>query len=292
MSLSPRPSTLRPAYLLSLPERILRALAAGVGGLLFEFSEVALPAWLRRSRLYQALIYRFLRLIVELVGGVRDALPPDEVEVGDLAARKAVGNVIEVASFIAVGFSPLWLLAAASDLTGGTRAYLREFAAELREKGLLGETDEIQTVDELLEALEGSSGTAADLVDMPPLNRRDLARSWRSLQGNAAALPKPERLARLYGHMQAVAAQEGRSLQELSGLIASGALRAGVKLGSTHIFDYYTSALETINREGWWDYTRRVARPYLVASRGHFDPQRVSFTERALMRLERRSDQP
>ena len=48
-------------YLLSLPERLLRALAAGLGGLIFEVTEVILPHWLRQTRLYQAMVYRFLR---------------------------------------------------------------------------------------------------------------------------------------------------------------------------------------------------------------------------------------
>lgn len=280
---------LRPYYLLSLPERLLRALAAGLGGLLFELSEVALPDWLRRSRLYQALIYRLLRLTVELVGDVQDVMPPEEVTAGELAVRKAVGNAIEVASFLAVGWSPLWLLAAASDLSGGTRAYLRTFAEELKEKGLLGDTAEVQSVDELLTALESSSGTAADLVDIPPLNLKDMQTSWRLLKGNAANLPNAASLSQLYQHIQAVAQSENRPVEEVSALIAAGALRAGIKMGSTHIFDYYLAALEAINREGWWNYARRAARPYLIVGRSHLDPARVTYTERLLLRIDSRS---
>ena len=276
---------MRPQYIFSLPERLLRALAAGLGGLIFEFAEVALPAWLRRSRLYQALIYRFLRLSVEWVGGVQGVLPPESMEIGDLATRKVVGNVIELVSFVAVGWSPLWLLAAVSDLAGGTRAYLNAFVSELREEGALQGGVDIRSVDDLLNALELSIGLAADMVDVPPLRAKELRSSWQALKGNVVNLPDAGQLTRLYKYMQQVARQEGRSLGELSSLIAAGALRAGLQMGSTLVFAYYQNALDAIRAEGWGAYARRIARPYLQAGRSHFDPSRVTFTDRALARL-------
>ena len=39
----------------------------------------------------------------------------------ELLVRKTAGNVVELSSFLAVGWSPLWLLAGASDLVGGTK---------------------------------------------------------------------------------------------------------------------------------------------------------------------------
>jgi hypothetical protein len=51
-------------YLISLPERLIRALAAAAGGLIFEATQVLFPAWLRRSRIYQAVVYRLLRLVI------------------------------------------------------------------------------------------------------------------------------------------------------------------------------------------------------------------------------------
>jgi hypothetical protein len=284
-----RAEKLKFRYLLSLPERALRAMAAGLGGLIFELGEIALPRWLRQTRLYQALIYRLLRLSVELVGDVQGVMPPDEIAIGDLATRKAVGNVIELVSFVAVGWSPLWLLAAVSDLTGGTRAYFGLLVQELQKDGLLAKDADIQTVDELLDRLGSSSGMAADFVDVPPLNLRDLNTSWQLMKSNAGQLPGPDQLSRLFRSMQQVSRQEGRSLGDLSALIASGALRAGVQMGDRHILAYYQEALEMIGLEGWGRYARRVARPYLFAGRSHFDPNRLTYTDKALERLSRRN---
>ena len=281
---STRLAYLQPRYLLSLPERCLRASAAVVGGAVFEAAEVALPGWLRGTKLYKTLVYRLLRIVVELLGGMEGALPPDNMEVRDLAVRKALGNVIELASFVAVGWSPLWLLAAASDLSGGTRAYLNAFVGELKSDRLLPEGEDIGSVEELLNALEESAGTAADMVDMPPLKVSDLKQSWQALKRNAARLPSAEQLTNLYQHMQRVAREEGRSLGEISALVAAGAVRAGLRMGSVHIFDYYLKALEAIKAEGWMAYARRVARPYALAGKSHFDPARSTYTERVLAR--------
>jgi hypothetical protein len=78
-------------YVLSLPERILRATAASLGGLLYEATQVLLPGWLRRSRLYRAIVAGTLRIAIELVGGATGVLPPDEVTAQELAVRKAAG---------------------------------------------------------------------------------------------------------------------------------------------------------------------------------------------------------
>ena len=279
-------------YLVSLPERIVRALASSVGGLIYEATEVLLPGWLRRSRLYQAIVAALLRITVELVGGATGVLPPDDVGVEELAMRKTAGGVIELASFMAVGWSPLWLLAAAADLTGGTRTYLHALVLELQRDGVLPKDTEFTSVEELLNTLEGTSGLMAETIDVPPLNVHDMRSSWQALQQNVAELPDASRLASIYAQLQQVTKQEGRSLQSVSSLIAAGAVRAGVQMGHTYIFDYYRDALRTITTEGLPAYAQRVAKPYLTVAVGHFDPQRITYTERLLRRLRQHGDTP
>ena len=144
----------------------------------------------------------------------------------------------------------------------------------------------------MLDTLEGTSGLVADSLDVPPLNVDDMRTSWQALRGHTTDLPDAERLAGLFADLQQVGEQEGRSLKSVSSLIATGALRAGVKTGQTHIFDYYQDALRTIAREGLPVYSRRVTRPYLAVARRHFDPTLLTHTERLLQRLRRRSDGP
>jgi hypothetical protein len=278
-------------YALSLPERTLRAAAAGLGGLLYEAMQVLLPGWLRRSRLYRAIVAGTLRIVIELVGGATGILPPDEFTAQELAVRKAAGTGVELAGLMFVGWSPLWLFAATADLTGGTRTYLQALVTELRRDGLLPEGADIASVDDLLDTLEGTSGLVAESLDVPPLSVDEMRASWQDLRRQATDLPDAGRLADLYAELQQVAEQEGRSLRSISSLIAAGALRAGVRTGQVHIFDYYQDALRIIAKEGLPAYTRRVTRPYLAVAWGHFDPERTTYTERLIQRL-RRADTP
>jgi len=141
-------------FALSLPERTIRALACLIGGLIYELTEVLLPSWLRRTRLYQTIIAGLLRIVVELVGGVRGVLPPDDVTVQELALRKAAGTGIEFAGLLAMGWSPLWLFAVVADLTGGTRTYLHALVTELKRDGVLEADARISSVEQLLNTLD------------------------------------------------------------------------------------------------------------------------------------------
>jgi len=277
-------------YLISLPERTLRVLAVFFGGLVHETVEILLPGWLRNSRIYQATIGGLLRIAIEFVGGLSGVLPPNDMHAGEFAMRKAAGTGIELAGFLAMGLSPIWLFAAAADITGGTRTYLDTLISELQRDGLLPEDADIASVQEMLNTLEGTSSQMTNMVDVPPLNVVDLRNSWNDLKQNATNLPDAGRLASLYEDLQGAANQEGCSLESVSSMIAAGAARAGVQVGQTYVFDYYQDALRFINKEGFEFYSKRVSKPYLMAASAHFDPKRLTHTERLLQRRRPRKD--
>src|SRR5215204_7228675 len=144
------------SYLVSLPERTARAGAALTGGLVYETGEVLLPLAVRQSKLYQAIVGRLLRITIELVGGVEGVFPTEVMQARELLVRKTAGNAVEIASFLAVGWSPVWLLAGASDVVGGSKVYLRALVAELRDTGELSAEEDVSSFEELLTALEGT----------------------------------------------------------------------------------------------------------------------------------------
>ena len=277
-------------YLASLPERTARAGAALTGGLVYETGEVLLPLAVRQSRLYQAIVGRLLRITIELVGGVEGVYPTEEMRVRELLVRKTAGNAIELSSFLAVGWSPVWLLAGASDLIGGTKVYLRVLATELQDTGVLSAEEDVASFEELLTALEGTSGVLADTVDVPPLNVSSVRTSWQELRRQVADLPDADDLEKIFSDLRLAARQEDRSILEISSMVALGAVHAGVRLGDAHIFDYYRSALPTIVEEGLVSFLRRVSIPYLMRARSHFDPGSSTYSERLLRRwADRRS---
>ena len=278
------------SYLASLPERSVRAGAALTGGLVYEASEVVLPVAVRRSRLYQAIVGRLLRITIELVGGVEGVYPAQEMPVRELLVRKTAGNAVELSSFLAVGWSPVWLLAGASDLVGGTKVYLRALVTELRDAGLLAEDADVASFEELLTTLEDTSGVLADTVDVPPLNVSSVRTSWQELQRQAADLPDADSLEKIFAELQLAARREDRSILEISSMVALGAVRTGITLGNVHIFDYYRRALRTIVEEGLLSFLRRTSTPYLTRASSHFDPQSSTYSERLLRRwADRRS---
>ena len=273
--------------MLSLPERIVRALVGTLGGAVHETAEVFLPRFARRSRLYEATAKNLLRIAIELVGDVERETPPDQMEAGELMKRKAAGNVVELSSIAAFGFSPLWLLAAASDVSHGSRVYLESLVTELKRAGVLAEDAELGTVDDLLGALEGASGTTARLVDLPPLELAELRKSVAELRSNAGELPSPHELAALYEGLKRTAARERRPLLEVSSGIGLAFLLSARQVGRDHVVVPYREDWKPLRREGFAAYARRTAEPYRAALAGHFDPDRRTWTDRALARVRR-----
>jgi hypothetical protein len=274
----------------SLPERLVRAVAALAGGTVRETAELVLPRLVRRSRLYEATARNALRILVELVGGVDDGRPraaEHEPDVGALAKRKTAGNVVELGSIAAVGFSPLWLLAAASDVLRGSRVYLDALVDELKAASVLAPDADVATVDELLGALEGASGEAARLIDIPPLALRELKASLTELRDHAESLPSPAELARVYEGLQLEAEREHRSLLEVSSGVALAFVLSARNVGRDHVAVPYREDWQPLRDEGFAAYARRVAEPYRQAVAERFDPERESLTERGLERLRR-----
>lgn len=273
-------------YVVSIPERLVRAVAAALGGTIHETAELLLPRLVRKSRFYEATAKNLLRITVELVGGVERA--PDanaaefEASPKKLAVRKAGGNVVELGSILAFGFSPLWLLAAAADVSRGTRVYLDALVGELKSAGVLAEEAEFGSVDDLLAALEGASGTTARLIDIPPLEVEGLKRTLTDLRDDAKGLPTPPELAAVYQGLVAEADREQRSLLEVSVGVGLAFFNSARKVGRQHLLDPYSEDLEPVRDEGFATYARRVGKPYAQAVARHFDPSRQTLTERGL----------
>jgi hypothetical protein len=278
-------------FLASLPERLVRSIAALLGGTVHETATLALPRFVRRSRLYEATARNMLRITVELVGGVVDAstVEPSAPDAAELAKRKTAGNAVELGSIAAVGFSPLWLLAGASDVVHGTRVYLDALVDELQAAGMLAEGWSADTVDDLLAALEGTSGRAARLIDIPPLALADLRASLVELRSSTEELPTRRELARAYAGLLREAASERRSLLEVSSGMALAFALAARDVGRDHVAVPYREDWQPLRDEGFAAYARRVAGPYREAISAHLDPKRSTITERGLTRIRPRS---
>jgi hypothetical protein len=273
-------------YYTSLPERGIRAAAAALGGTLEETFALTLPRFVRRSRFYEATAKNLLRVVIELVGGVERAQAAEvEPDVGELAKRKGAGNVVELGSIAAFGFSPLWLLAAASDFTHGSRVYLSALTQELKAAGLLAPDVDARSVDEVLGVIEQTSGGAARMIDIPPLELRELRASLTELRAHADSLPSAEELAALYSALRRTAQAEERSLLEVSAGVGLAFLTSARNLSDEHVVAAYHEDWKPLRAEGFAAYAKRVGKPYGEAVVRHFRWDEPAHSERLVARF-------
>ncbi len=294
-------------YVLSLPERVLRSTSALAGGLLNELGEAALPASIRRTRLYRSLVEAALRFLIEQVGEVEGVYPPGTKLAEDFLLRRTAGNGIELIGILTFRASPVWVLAALADLSGAGRSLIGEIADSLRAEGLIAPESRPSTVDQILDALEETAGRAAEAINTPPLDVAALRQEWAAIQSSArglspARLPGIDALERTWRDLDSTARRERRSVFELSALLALDAVtrlpRGVTWLGksslvaarvtgdavATHILEHYSETLDKIRTMGlahWW---MVQFRPYLAAAARQFSPDKSSWTQRFLKR--------
>jgi hypothetical protein len=293
------------AYLLSLPERVARSMSALSAGLLRELSEVVLPRAVRRTRLYTELVENTLRFLIENVGQVEGAYPADGKLADSFAARRFAGNGIELIGLLTFRASPVWVLAALADLSGTGRQLIREIAQSLKEEGLLEAGAEYESIDQLLDGLEGTAGRLAETANTPPLDVASLRQEWADLRREAAKIPTPhlpsgDALRRSWEELNATAAAQGRPVFQVSTLMAlaavsripenvlwlsrcaKGAARRTGQIMAGVLLDHYSATMAEIRSAGYLAYWVREYRPYLKAAASQFSPRRVTLTERML----------
>ncbi len=297
-------------YLLSLPERVLRSASALAGGLVREAGDAALPAAVRRTRLYGSLVEATLRFLIEQVGEVEHAYPPEGQLARDFLLRRTAGNGLELIGIMTFRASPVWVLAALADISGAGRQVIQEIAGSLKEEGLLDRGASFENVDQILAGLEKSAGRLAEAINTPPLDVDGLRREWCALREEVKDipprdLPSAESVRRRWEELKQEAVAQGRSVFELSALMALSAIvRLPDKLRrlgrSTHraarrtgqlfagpLLEHYGQVLGEIRELGFLAYWTREYRPYLRAAAGQFSPERISATERLLRRPRR-----
>ena len=292
-------------YIVSLPERVLRSLGALSGGLLREIGEVALPAAIRRTTLYRTMVGVTLRFLIEQVGQVEGIYPSEGGLTENFIVRRAASHGIELLGILAFRASPIWVLAALADLTGGGHRLLREIAETLEAEGLLEPGSRFETMEQILGGLERTSEHLALSLNMPPVNVPALRKEWAQLSAELQSIP-PNRipaiglLERAWSDIRLTAEAQNRSVFTVSSLLAvstiahvpanllwlskaarSVARRTTEVLGSA-VLDHYADALREISRDGFLGYWHREFRPYLRAAAEQFSPERSSLTERLL----------
>jgi hypothetical protein len=296
------------AYLLSLPERLVRSVLGLGAGVAREVGEVAIPAAIRRGRLYQNLVDATLQFLIEEVGGAEGVYKAGDRLPDHFLVRRTAGNAVEALGIVAFRASPVWVLAALADVCGMGRHLIPEIADALKAQRLLDAEAQFTSVDQILDGLERTSARLASTINTPPLDVPALREEWQAIRNDAralnpASLPTREAIADVWTRLKAAAAHEKRSVFETSSMIAVaavkrvpdgvrwlsasalvGAARTGQLVGAS-LLDYYRHTLDEIQREGYATYASRQLRPYVRAAVGQFSPARRTLTQRILERV-------
>jgi hypothetical protein len=296
------------AYLLSLPERVIRSALGFSAGLLREIGEVVVPQSVRRSQLYKSLVETTLRYVIEQVGSARDVYPSEDPHTSDFLARRGVGHAIELLGIAAFRISPVWVFAALADLSGLGRRLIPEIAEALKEEGLLEKGDHFESVDQMLDGLEKTSSRLAQTLNAPPLDVPRLRREWSEIRSQARGLkpvdlPSGEDIGSRWEELKREAARQGRSIFATSSVMAIAAVRAlpgrarwlsaSTRVGAARtgkllyetILEDYRHTLSELRAVGYVTYARRQFSPYLRACVEQFSRHQRSMTERLIERM-------
>jgi hypothetical protein len=296
-------------YLISFPERVLRATVGLGAGVARELGDVALPASVRRGQLYRNMVETTLRFLTEQVGGAERRSGAEELLPDQFLARRTAGNAVEMLGIVAFRASPVWVLAALADICGMGRHLIPELAEALKAQGLLDKDAQFTSVDEMLDGLEKTSSRLAATINTPPLDIVQLRREWDDIRAEAralqpASLPRPETIRALWDQLKEESARQNTSLFETSSMMAISAVRAfpdgvrwlsrSARVGTSRtgqvlaavLLDHYQQTLSEIRRTGYLPYAGQHLRPYVHAAVRQFSPQRRTLTERLLEKID------
>ena len=295
-------------YLVTLPERLVRSVVGLSAGLAREVSDLVLPDSVRQGQLYSNMVESTLRFLIEQVGGAEGAYPPESQLPQDFLVRRGVGNAVEVLGVVAFRASPVWVLAGMADLCGLGRHLIPQLADELKQQGLLDADTVVESMDQVLDGLEGTSGRMASAINSPPLDVASLRAEWNAIRDEArklqpSSLPSPEMVTGLWHRLRAEAEAQTRSVFETSSALAlstiysvpdglrwlsasaiATASRTGRVVGGA-LLDHYSQTLDEVRQVGYAEYTSRQLGPYVKAAVAQFSTEQTTLTERLLNRL-------
>ena len=212
-------------YTVSLPERVVRSTVGVTAGVAKEASHALIPQAFQSSKTYELVVVNSLKFLVENVGGVECQHAAGEPPpVDHFLARKAVGNFVDLAGVATLHLSPIWVFAVVSDVAYGSKAYVRELAAELHERGLIKDTSSIDRVDDLLAAIQTTTAETASLISTPPLSVEQLKLTIERTRSaiaaaDHAAFPSQQDLEAHWQEMRTISAKEGVSMLGVSGAL-------------------------------------------------------------------------
>lgn len=292
-------------YMLSLPERSVRSLAALVGGTTSLLTDTLFPEALRGTTLYRLFVGDMQRFMIEKVAQVQQEQAAQAAQATPAASddphyvpKKMVGSAIETAGLLTMHFSPLWVFAIAGDAAAGSGVFLNRLVEQLKANGVIAGDVQVGGLTDLLNAVQDATCRSVSAIDTPPLSQEEIAKLASDLTQTYGQmfsrvndlLPRFETI---WEKMKQVAQQQNATLEQLEGVLtidvaewgrkSIGAVFAvgqtGAGLFGEQFLDSYARTLDVVSQEGLTGYLNRRMLPFLSAAAAHFNRERKTWTQ-------------
>lgn len=294
-------------YILTLPERSVRATTAFATSLTSLISKHVFPKAIRHSATYKVTFGMLQQFLIQKVAEIE--LEEKDFKVGDdYLVRKTAGTLIEGIGLVSVRFSPVWMLAILSDVTGGSKTYFEMLLDSLKKAGLVEESHNYEHVFDLLEGLQKGTRIGVDAIDMPPLSAEDFKAFKDSVGTNMKQNMNHTRklysdMEKVFGQMLKVNQTENVPIEKLSGAMSIDLMKrlakkgldittvttaSSFKLITNIMLDSFQDSLNEVSKEGAITYLGKHMSPFMKQIKVHFDPHKETTTDRVLNRLFRR----
>lgn len=290
-------------YGLSLPERTIRSATSILTGVTSTATETLLPHFVKESVTYRVTFGMLQQFLITKIAEIEDQ-ETSVVLQDQYLLRKTAGSVVEGVGLFSVRFSPVWLLAILSDVTGGSKEYLNRLVRAYKREGVIESETTFENFLDLLEGVSRSSKLGLSAFDMPPISKEEFIAYKQelsdSLKGQKDTLFLMMRdLETVWNKMVAAETKEGVPITTISGAMALEAMKKsgekGVKVTrSTLLTTYevfhemligpYNTTLKRVAKEGFTAYVRHHLDPHISQMLYHFYGDKETLTEKLIRR--------
>lgn len=290
------------AYLLSVPERIVRVIVSFLGGTALVLTFL-LPRPLREGKFFKLVVERQIKMLTDDVGQAKLFRDAEALDARS-AARMGIGGTVDNLLILTLHASPVWVLLAASDVCEGARSFTEELGRELQDQGVIDKNSRLSSVDDVLGGLAKLSSRMAHTIDMPPISLDEMKSTVDGLKTEINEVTdtaaQAAQLDDLVDDLRAVAETEDRSLLSVCAAVASGTMRTtgnlisgtvhgataavrivGRRVWSDVVMDY-ANAASRVRKTGFYGSVRKFLRPQVRGYRRLFNYRFVTYTEIAL----------
>lgn len=288
-------------FYLTLPERTLRSLTSAVTGITSLTTKLLMPKFIKNSATYRVTFGMLQQFLIETVAEVKQEAPDIELK-DNYVVRKTAGAFVEGIGLLSIHFSPVWMLAIVSDISGGSKEYLNRLIHDLKKNGIVKDEAKFNSVFDLLEGVRNSSKLGVDSIDMPPISKdeflklkTDMVKNFKDNGNQTKAIMKD--LEGVWKQMHQVSKDENFAISKLNGTMTLDLMKKTATKGidmtkatsetmmglfNDVIIKSYKESINELSEHGKRKYVIDHLTPFMSQFSKHFDKNKLTMTDKLI----------